>query len=60
MKGNVWNSVDCLNWNQVSAETPFGVRGYREQIVLLKLDKLDFVECYAWFSASKPDAGNGK
>ena len=28
VKGIVWNSVDGLTWNRVSAETPFGARGY--------------------------------
>ena len=33
VKESVWNSDDGLAWNQVSAETPFGARGYGELVV---------------------------
>ncbi len=34
IKGSVWTSTDGVQWEQVCAKTPFGVRGYGECVVL--------------------------
>ncbi len=33
IKGDVWTSTDGEHWEQILAETPFGVRGYGEVLV---------------------------
>src|SRR5690606_38676836 len=34
IKGSVWRSVDGEAWESILSETPFGVRGYGEVVVL--------------------------